>query len=294
MERCKEFEEKLIETDITETLDALKNSINKSSPTVMKEFRERMKKIQTNKNHGIQPEMTIPLKEFPFNEEITKCLKDLTLFKVELYELLFGQSDFELMTLKDYIFEFIDSRVLRLWPNDWMKNDTLFRKVKSFIKQKTPKKVAKPVTELSKQPQASPNKTFTISSNQLKEALCAAKLSNSDTVQNCVKDKEKDCNIASTSKSGEPAAKRAKIDESLNNSKQIADQSQEDNEIEKQMTDAFSGDLDGSLNSLANKEEQSEMEKSRYNLRSKTDKSATIPTSSIPNVDEHLINDIKG
>lgn len=287
----------MIQSDITKTLEVLKSSINKSCPKVLKEFRERMKKIQTNKNNEIQPEMTIPLKEFPFTEEITKSLKDLTLFNIELHDLLFSNDQSEAMTLRDYLNQFIDRQVVKLWPHEWMKTETLFRKVKSFIKQKTPKKLqdmAKPLSELSKAPQIFPNKTFTISSDQIKAALSAAKQSNSQTVQKSVNDEENDWSKAGTSKSGEPAAKRAKLDESLNQSKQIAEKNEDDNDLENLITETFSGDIDGSSKSIANKEEQSgsDSEKSRYNLRSKTDKTATI--SPIPNTDEHLIKEIEG
>lgn len=293
-EKSRQSEEILIRSEISSSLKGLEIAINKISPKVFKEYTEKLKAMNANKNNGIQPEMTIHLKEFPFTEDINKCLKDLTSSKTELYELTHSDGN-QTTTLKDYLSDWIREDVFRLWPNEWMRIDTLLHKVKIFSKQKTPKKR---VSESSKKAQQSAdNVRQIVSTSQGLTPVSVTTITHSERTTNSEGSAGSVWFKAGTSNSDEPAAKRAKVVQCSETDGEKNYKSEGQSDIEQEISEAFSGDFETSFNHSPNESKEktkksSPNEKSRYNLRSKTDKS--LINTPMPVIEDELHKEILG
>jgi len=90
----------------------------------------------------------MPKRKFTWTEEIRKLLCEVVAIKVQLYKMLKSRN----MTAEEYIKDFMENDVRKLWPKGWMTSRILFKESKSAhqdITQPTNKaKKEKPVKKL--------------------------------------------------------------------------------------------------------------------------------------------------
>lgn len=124
-----------IEYKLQTAIAEIATNVKKIEPDLMKRYRDLCEELQLqyvrNKQNGLissQTEPKSPRKIFPWNERLKELLTESLRSKIQLYEQLGAKN--QSISLKDYLFEFLDKEIKPIWPKGWMSLEILKHRAK--------------------------------------------------------------------------------------------------------------------------------------------------------------------
>ncbi|KAG8232248.1 hypothetical protein J437_LFUL011801, partial [Ladona fulva] len=145
MKRAKKLVIESEEEKLKEPIQRLKAFIDKMMPSVIEKHTKDCQKVAEEKGledssvaanagndaknsaDGKKAKSGIPLRVFPWNEEVRSLLCEIVKIKLQSYELSNPKKE----SAKDYLKQFFEAELKTLWPPGWMKTIILYRESRS-------------------------------------------------------------------------------------------------------------------------------------------------------------------
>lgn len=140
MSRAKKVSAEAFDYELQTALSNIRVIIDVSKTRVFANFQKLMDeaklKFESGRQNGVESSpIQLPRKVFPFDKQLRKQLKCAITAKLKLYDQIGFKS--HTVSLKDYLYEFLDKEIKPIFPKGWMTLEILKHRVK-WIEQILP------------------------------------------------------------------------------------------------------------------------------------------------------------